>query len=498
MKTNDYRKMQQNLKKIQGNMSIIQDTKADKTVSVNKVRSRQKAVEREINRIKHPSMTKIARGEKTIGIVTIAIVAVTAIFSTSIFAITMSGNNSEELAMEENEVSITNTIQLENIDDLQYEDDNSGIDIIDDLENQVALDIEDDGPVESNENAIQLEEILLENLSVLKSKEYVEEVREVDFETKYTQNANLPLGEKIVTKPGKKGSQYVTAIKLYENNEFVSENILSAIEKEKAETEEVDIGTSRFLALNKAHIGDLLYLMEEYTLKSTPNTRSGDVYTILSSLEVRLDALYDEEWCKVTYNDEYEGYIETKYLTTGKVTPGILESNRKQKIKMTLDENIALNKSTDLNYDDFRNVLTGNYDDANNIIADNFEVFYNIDKQYNINGLFVASIAIHESAWGTSRIANDKKNLFGYGAYDSSPYSNSFTFDTYAEGIETVAKVLVKYYLNPEGTPIYEGGAAKGSYYNGNTIAAVNMKYASDTSWHKKVYYYMQYLYSRI
>ncbi len=32
-------------------------------------------------------------------------------------------------------------------------------------------------------------------------------------------------------------------------------------------------------------------------------------------------------------------------------------------------------------------------------------------KKYNINGLFLASMAIHESGWGTSQIANDKKKF---------------------------------------------------------------------------------------
>ena len=41
-----------------------------------------------------------------------------------------------------------------------------------------------------------------------------------------------------------------------------------------------------------------------------------------------------------------------------------------------------------------------------------------MEKKYNINGIFLASMAIHESGWGTSQIAQDKKNLFGYGSYD--------------------------------------------------------------------------------
>ena len=119
----------------------------------------------------------------------------------------------------------------------------------------------------------------------------------------------------------------------------------------------------------------------------------------------------------------------------------------------------------------------------------------NMDTKYNINGIFLASIAIHESAWGTSTIANDKKNLFGYGAYDNSPYESAYNFDEYSDGIETVAKALVKYYLNPAGTKIYDDEKATGSFYNGPTVADVNIKYATDPNWHKDVFSYMKKLY---
>ncbi len=38
-------------------------------------------------------------------------------------------------------------------------------------------------------------------------------------------------------------------------------------------------------------------------------------------------------------------------------------------------------------------------------------IFYYIEKQYNINGVFVAAVGIHESAWGTSKIAIEKKKF---------------------------------------------------------------------------------------
>ena len=112
--------------------------------------------------------------------------------------------------------------------------------------------------------------------------------------------------------------------------------------------------------------------------------------------------------------------------------------------------------------------------------------------------MFVAAVGIHESAWGTSKIARNKNNLFGYGAYDSNPYNGAYTFENYAESIDLISRVFVKYYLNPKGTTIYDGQVANGKYYSGNTLSAVNKKYASDKNWANGVYTHMQYLYNKL
>ena len=157
-----------------------------------------------------------------------------------------------------------------------------------------------------------------------------------------------------------------------------------------------------------------------------------------------------------------------------------------------------MNQKSGLTLDDYKTIFSNNSKDVNKIFEQNAEVFYNMEQKYNINGLFVAAIGIHESAWGTSSIAQNKKNLFGYGAYDSDPYNMSYMFTEYADGIEVVAKMLAKYYINPAGTEISEGETAVASYYNGSTIKAVNVRYASDQEWNIKVFNIMKSLYDKI
>ncbi len=474
MKTDDLQKMQQNLQQMKHNLENMYRIEPEETTDYQDKSKGRHVAQKERNQIRHSTIAKIAREERIIVLITIAIVAFTCIFSTSIFAKTIS----------ENQVANTNTKnetqEKQNVEENQPEQ------------------TKDTPPIlEKNENAIQLEEILLENVSVLKSKEYAEEQRPIPFEITYNENPNLPEGEEAVNKQGIEGKQQVKVIKSYENDVLVGEDILETIIIENPAPQIVDKGTSKFLSNNQVHLGDTMYVTQEVKLMDKANHSANEIKSILKSLDVTLKELQGESWCKVEY-DGIEGYIESKNLTSSKVAPQILEANRVQKIKMTLQEDMPLNQSTNLTLEDYEKILSGNSADKNHIIEQNAEVFYHMDKEYQLNGVFLAAMAIHESGWATSTISKDKKNLFGYGAYDNSPYESSFSFETYAEGIELLAKVLVKYYINQAGTPIYENETAKGSYYNGSTISGVNVRYASDTQWHEKVYKYMKYLYERL
>ena len=150
-----------------------------------------------------------------------------------------------------------------------------------------------------------------------------------------------------------------------------------------------------------------------------------------------------------------------------------------------------------MSLEQFKKILSDDKD-KNNVFATNAEHFYYIEKQYNINGVFVAAVGIHESGWGTSKISLEKYNLFGYGAYDSSPYNSAYDFANYSESIDLIARVFVKYYINPAGTSIYSGEKASGKYYNGPTLSGINTKYATDKGWANKVYKHMEYLYNKL
>lgn len=177
---------------------------------------------------------------------------------------------------------------------------------------------------------------------------------------------------------------------------------------------------------------------------------------------------------------------------------GTESENTEEKLVEKLSKDMPLNKPSGLTLSQFKKMFKDEKKDKNGVFEENAEYFYYIEQSYGINGVFVAAIGIHESAWGTSRIAKDKKNLFGYGAYDMNAYASAYSYNGYAAGIDMIARVLMKNYLNPKGTVIYNGEIATGKYYNGNTVAGVNKRYATDKNWANSVYKWMEYLYGKI
>ena len=290
------------------------------------------------------------------------------------------------------------------------------------------------GQIESNEDRIDIIEVRNKNTAKVKSQIVYISERVLDFTTVRKTNDKLEKSEIRVVQKGKFGKEQVYIKEVYENNELIEKDIISNYIIKAPSAEIIEIGTK---GISPTDVADNSY---------TTNT-------------------YD---------------------------------SRKAKVFSNLGFGMDLRQPSGLTYKDFQKIISNEERDRNNVFADNIETFYAIEKKYNINGIFVMALAIHESGWGTSSISKNKKNLFGYGAYDSSPYSSSFSFDCYAEGIETVSKALVKYYLNTSGTPIYDGQVASGDYYNGPNLAGVNVRYATDSQWGFKVFTIMEYLYGRM
>ncbi|QHE53608.1 glucosaminidase domain-containing protein [Pontibacillus sp. HMF3514] len=108
------------------------------------------------------------------------------------------------------------------------------------------------------------------------------------------------------------------------------------------------------------------------------------------------------------------------------------------------------------------------------------DVFIEAQEKFDVNGLYLLSHAIHESAWGKSKIARDKNNLFGINASDDNPYGNADEFKSLESNIMYVAKFVSEKYLTP-GNFRYNGD------FLGNKSEGMNVKYASDPYWGQKI-----------
>ena len=104
------------------------------------------------------------------------------------------------------------------------------------------------------------------------------------------------------------------------------------------------------------------------------------------------------------------------------------------------------------------------------------ETLVQAEELYGINSLVLAAITVHESGWGSSRLAQDKNNLAGLGAYDGREYSAGIRFDSRASSIMFLAELLAVHY------------APGGCYYGGShDLQGIGARYASDPRWAVKV-----------
>lgn len=358
----------------------------------------------------------------------------------------------------------------------------------------------EENPISQAEE-IDIEEIIRQNTKEGQKEEYSVEEATLEYITKYRNNANLPKGQMQVVQEGREGKQEITTKRIYQKEELIGEEQVASKVTKASVNKIVEIGTGNYTSNYKVKVGDKLYVTSDrLSVMVEPNEQSQKIATLIKGNELKLLAI-ENDWYRISSNSTI-GYVKaesTTYLDTNKKEeiPNTTTAQTKGQLTSKLSFDMALNQPSGLTLEQFKKILTDNKD-TNKIFSNNAEYFYYIEKQYNINGVFVAAVGIHESGWGTSQIAKNKNNLFGYGAYDSNPYNGAYSFSDYSECIDLIARVFVKYYINPKGTSIYGGEKAMGTYYNGPTLSGINTRYATDKNWANGVYTHMKYLYNKL
>ncbi|MFV0499206.1 MAG: glucosaminidase domain-containing protein [Bacilli bacterium] len=142
---------------------------------------------------------------------------------------------------------------------------------------------------------------------------------------------------------------------------------------------------------------------------------------------------------------------------------------------------------TNLTNTDFKNFINSKLssDNASKSVLNNYDVinqFFTSQDDVSVNAALEFSMAMLESGYGTSEIAKDKNNLFGWGAVDSGPYEGAFKFASVSQGVDYhFNNAISTGYLDVVQDSRYYGGSV------GNKNTGVNVKYASDPFWGMKI-----------
>ena len=127
--------------------------------------------------------------------------------------------------------------------------------------------------IEINRHRLNINNIITANAALEVVKEQVVEERDIPFEIIREEVSYLPKGEEKTIQEGEVGKKNVTCVKTYENGEFTSENILNEEKTKDYLPQIITVGTSEFLYKLQAHIGDTLYLKQDYSLTKEPNRK---------------------------------------------------------------------------------------------------------------------------------------------------------------------------------------------------------------------------------
>lgn len=357
-------------------------------------------------------------------------------------------------------------------------------------------------PLTKQDKTINIEEIIAKSEKEVTVEKIEKQETDVEFNTQYRENNSLAKGKIQTIQEGQDGKQNAIIKNVYKNNELISSQQVSS-EITKASIDKiVEVGTGSFSNIYVPIEGDTLQVTSStLAIRLESDMNAEKIITINKGDKVTLKQ-NKNDWYYVQYQS-YTGWAPKDCLSY--IDPNAGSDGDENNVQYTREQltqdlgfSMLVNKKSGLSLSQFKKILENDSNDKNNVFKENAEYFYYAEQQYNINGLFLAAIAIHESGWGSSSISLTKKNLFGYQAYDRDPSGNAAGFATYAEGIDLVARVLVKYYLNPAGTSIYGGEKAVGTFYKGSTVTAVNKTYASDKNWANGIYKWMLYLYNKL
>ncbi|MDQ0191000.1 peptidoglycan-binding protein [Alicyclobacillus cycloheptanicus] len=117
--------------------------------------------------------------------------------------------------------------------------------------------------------------------------------------------------------------------------------------------------------------------------------------------------------------------------------------------------------------------IDGFYAENNSPLQGLGQAIIEAQNTYGVNATYLLAHAIEETGWGKSLIAEQKNNLFGYGAFDSNPGPDAGMFPSNEYAIIFQAWEVRNNYLNP----------GSSNFYQTPTLDGMNEHYATSHTW---------------
>ena len=177
---------------------------------------------------------------------------------------------------------------------------------------------------ESNydENIININDIISENLNESETEKIETEVVELEYETEYKNNSNLPKGMVKVLQQGQDGKQELIIRKKYSGDEITSDEQIGRKIITPCINKIVEVGTSSHYNSYKIKIGDTVY-STPYTLAVREKAKKNAEIIISIDQDSKLKIIKkSNSWYYVQYRSYY-GWVEedcVTYINPNKVT----------------------------------------------------------------------------------------------------------------------------------------------------------------------------------
>ena len=214
---------------------------------------------------------------------------------------------------------------------------------------------------------------------------------DIEFTTQYRNNSSLASGRMQTIQEGEDGKQDEIVRSTYKNGMLVSTTPISSEVKKVAKDKIVEVGTGAY-SINYVPIaGDKLRSIDnEMELKSDSKDDSQTIKKVPRTETVVIKNAKDD-WYNVKSGDK-TGWVKkdkVEYVNESANADGSMPVYTKEQLTQDVGISMLLNRRSGLTLEQFKQILGNDPNDKKDVFKNIYQYFYYVERQYNINGLFL-------------------------------------------------------------------------------------------------------------